>query len=81
MPYRPAIGGYKHRALVARGKSKNRKLRGALQTIIETGPDRAGLYQLLTAAALLSAQIDEILDDLGGYQQPEPNQPRIQEEA
>jgi hypothetical protein len=70
MAYKPVIGGYRHRALVGRARGKNRKLRGIFETIVETGPDRAALYQLLTAAVLLSAQIDEVLADLDEFEEP-----------
>jgi len=67
MGYKPRHGGYKHRNLIARGKSATKKQRTIIQRIIESGPTREELYQLLTALALITSQIDDTLDDLATY--------------
>ena len=67
MPYQPKRGGTKYRQLIARGRTLTRRQRSILERIIEQGPTQAELFQLLTAMALLTSQIDEVLEDLAQY--------------
>lgn len=80
MPYRPKRGGTKYTALLARGRQLTRKQRSILQRIIEQGPTPGELFQMLTALALLTSYIDDLLDDLSTYDQPTQGAPDAPDE-
>lgn len=64
MPLKPQRNGRIWRQQIAKGRADLRKQRRLITDIVETGPDRAALYQMLVAIALLAGQIDDILESL-----------------
>lgn len=69
MPYRPKIGGSKYNGIIARGHEAARRQRRLIADIVENGPSQAELFQMLTAVALLTSTIDDVLNDLSAYDQ------------
>lgn len=68
MAYKPKKGGYRHNAITARGHSATRQQREIIEHIITRGPTREEIYQLLVQLALLSSQLDDIINDLAAYE-------------
>lgn len=64
MPLKPQRNGRIWRQQIAKGRADLRKQRRLLANIVETGPDRATLYQMLVAISLLAGQIDDVLESL-----------------
>ena len=64
MAYKPKKGGYRHNAITARGHSATRQQRA----IITRSPTREEIYQLLVQLALLSSQLDDVIDDLAEFE-------------
>ena len=64
MAYKPKKGGYRHNAITARGHSATRQQRAIIEHIITRSPTREEIYQLLVQLALLSSQLDDVIDDL-----------------
>lgn len=68
MAYKPKKGGYKHRQLIADGRSATREQRAIIERIITRPLTNEELFQLLTKLSLLSSRLDDILDDLDQYE-------------
>lgn len=64
MPKKPQLNGYIYRRRIGSARSNVRKQQMILRRIIETGPDRASLYQLISAISVLAFEINEDLEGL-----------------
>lgn len=64
MPLKPQRNGRIWRQQIAKARADVRKQRRLITDIVETGPDRAMLYQILVAISLLAGQIDDVLESL-----------------
>lgn len=67
MPYRPIRGGSIYKQKLARAASVNRQIREIVARLTEGGVDHSKLYQSLTAITLLTVRSDDVISDLGDF--------------